>query len=213
MDGQTLYSGQPPTSGIARKLILELFAGQTVHRSEIDDRIIEEFLKRGGRKSEILRKRVGEALSDLSVRYKLAKHIGNSKWEIYSSPETDKESIEPSSCPEKIIGSGSGSVYVYYYPTYRCSAESRGETTWACKVGETELDATSRIKEQITGMPEKAKTGLVIQTNKPKLLEKIIQRILEYHGKKMPDAPGTEWFITSPREVEDIYQRNFGDSQ
>ena len=87
MSRQSLYSGQL-TAGITRELILELFAGQTVHRSEINAHVIEKFLEHGGEKSEIMQERIGEALSDLRARYKLAKHVGESKWDIYSSPET-----------------------------------------------------------------------------------------------------------------------------
>ena len=231
MDRQSQYTGKTLDAGIARELILELFAGQTVHRDEINKRVVDAFLERGGEETEKMKQRVNEARGDLSSRYGQAKYLREYDcWEISSSPETDKASVEPSLrpektiharepqaktrsvlYPEKTIGSGSGCVYVYSYPTYRNSAESKGETIWACKIGKTVNDPNFRVKEQTTGMPESPKIYLAIETDKPELLEKIIHNILDFRGKKKPDSPGAEWFITSPDEVEDIYQRNFGD--
>ncbi len=213
---------KPLTSGIAQDLILELFAGQTVHRDEIRERVVEEHLARGGEKLINLRKddgdptdlpkRVDDALSDLSYSKRIESQ-GQCYWKVLSNSETNKECSEHRQSPKKTIGSGSGSVYLYYYPNYRRFAESQGETTWACKIGRTEGDPAIRIKEQTTGMPEVAEWALEIRTDKSKLLENIIQSILDYLGTKKPDAPGTEWFITSPSEVEHIYQRIFEDCQ
>lgn len=231
MDRQSQYTGKTLDAGIARELILELFAGQTVHRNDINKRVIDIFLERGGEETEKMKKRVGEARGDLSSRYRQAKHKGDGYWMISSRPETEKASVEPSLRPKKTIharepqaktrsalhprktiGSGSGCIYVYSYPIYQSAAESKGETIWECKVGKTVNDPTFRVKEQTTGMPESPKIYLVIKTDKPELLEKIIHNILDFRGKKKPNSPGAEWFITSPGEVEDIYQRNFGDS-
>lgn len=210
MDRQSQYAGKTLDAGIARKLILELFEGQTVHTDEINKRVIDVFLERGGEKSEEMKQRVSDARGDLSSRYRQAKYLREyGRWKIFSSPETDKASVKPSLCPEKTIGSGSSCVYVYSYPIYQGVAESKGETSWECKVGKTVNDPICRVKEQTTGMPENPKIYLAIQTNKPELLEEIIQNILDFRGKKKSDAPGTEWFITSPSEVENIYQRIF----
>ena len=57
-----------------------------------------------------------------------------------------------------------------------------------------------------TGLPEDAVTALTIKTNEPVVLEKKIQDILKILGKYADDAPGTEWFFTSPSNVEDIYE-------
>ena len=219
MDRQSQYDGKTLTT-IARELILELFAGQTASKDEIERRVIEVFRERGGKESEIktMKQRVSDTLGDLSSgrfsRFGYARYLRERKsWRISSGPETHKASVEPSLRPERTIGSGNGYVYVYSYPTYQSAAESKGKIVWACKVGKTVNDPTFRVKEQVTGMPESPKIYLAIQTNKPELLEKIIHNILDFCGKKKLDSPGTEWFITSPSEVEDIYQRNFGDSQ
>lgn len=107
---------------------------------------------------------------------------------------------------ERIIGSGNGSVYLYYYPQYRESAESKGEKVWECKIGRTKHDkADGRIRNQATGLPERPMIGLHIKTDWPKEVEDIIHDILKVRGKHIADAPGREWFVTSPSEVEEIY--------
>ena len=121
-----------------------------------------------------------------------------------SSTRRRKNSI---SDPEKTIGTGKKSVYLYYYPQYRDSAEFRDENVWECKIGKTihgEVD--TRIRPQATGLPESPKIGLHIRTDRPKKIEDIIHDILKVRGKHIEDAPGTEWFLTSPNEVEEIYK-------
>ncbi|MDE0468554.1 MAG: GIY-YIG nuclease family protein [Candidatus Poribacteria bacterium] len=108
--------------------------------------------------------------------------------------------------PEKTIGSGNSSVYLYYYPQYRESAESKGEKVWECKIGRTiHSEADGRIRDQATGLPEVPKIGLHIKTGKEKKIERIIHDVLKLRGKHIEEAPGTEWFLTSPSEVEEIY--------
>ena len=107
---------------------------------------------------------------------------------------------------ERIIGSGNGSVYLYYYPQYQERAESKGESVWECKIGRTtHSEAGTRIRQQATGLPESPMIGLHIKTDKEKKIERIIHDILKVRGTHIADAPGREWFLTSPSEVEDIY--------
>ncbi len=120
-----------------------------------------------------------------------------------SSTRRRKNSISE---PEKTIGIGKKSVYLYYYPQYRKSAEFRGEKIWECKIGRTiHGEAHGRIRSQATGLPESPKVGLHIKTDKDVDIEIIIHRILKVRGKHIEEAPGTEWFLTSPSEVEEIY--------
>ena len=115
--------------------------------------------------------------------------------------------------PERTIGSGNSSVYLYYYPQYKESAESKGEKVWQCKIGRTiDGEADRRIKGQATGLPEVPKIGLHIKTDEEKKIERIIHDILKVRGKHIENAPGTEWFVTSPSEVEEIYNNLIGES-
>ena len=109
--------------------------------------------------------------------------------------------------PERTIGSGNSSVYLYYYPQYQESAEAKGEKVWECKIGRTmHGEADGRIRGQATGLPENPKIGLHIKTDKEAEIERIIHDILKVRGKHKDDTPGREWFLTSPSEVEEIYK-------
>ena len=113
--------------------------------------------------------------------------------------------------PEKSIGSGRNSVYLYYDQRKRDSAESKGENVWECKIGMTIQELHTRIYQQAgTAVPaERLKIGLRIKIDKPKKIvekiEGIIHDILKVRGKHIEDAPGREWFLTSLSEVEEIY--------
>ena len=110
--------------------------------------------------------------------------------------------------PEKTIGSGRNSVYCYYDQQKRETAESKGEKIWACNIGETIRELHTRINEQAdTVLPaEKLKVGLHIKTDKHKKIERIIHDILKVRGKHIAEAPRTDWFLTSPSEVAEIYE-------
>ena len=202
MNDQYQYSGERLTTKMARELIVELFKGQTVPKVEIVRKVDEIHLGRGGKKAETKVHPVTNALNALK-----RKGIANNDppgigiWHIINKDEPIEED------EVKRVGSGNSSVYLYYYPTYRQFAELRGEKTWPCKIGCSEYsDPIHRIHEQTgTGMPEQPKVALVMQTNRPKKMEKAIHKFLD----RVPNAPGTEWFGTNPGEVEDIYNWDF----
>lgn len=102
---------------------------------------------------------------------------------------------------EKTIGTGKNSVYLYYDQQKRERAESKGENVWECNIGETIREPHTRINEKA----EEPKIGLHIKTNKHKNVERIIHDILKVRGKHIPEADRTDWFRTSPSEVEEIY--------
>ena len=105
------------------------------------------------------------------------------------------------------LGSGSGAVYVYYFPRDKKLAESEEKSVWECKVGMTESDVDTRIKAQrTTASYEKPEIGLEIRTDNPRCLERAIHAILELKGRKIDTSGGgNEWFFTSPNEVMMIY--------
>lgn len=221
MNNQYEYVERPLTLNIARKLIHELFAGQTVQRQDILRTVLDTHLERGGL--------VPRATSNNPVTLALAsmrregqtEDRGEGIFFIFSNLQSDEsldseniDAAEVNLRPEKTIGSGKGSVYLYYFPTYKRLAELESETVWPCKIGKARHDAINRIRSQTrTALPEYPKIGLIIKTNELNLMETTIQNILRLQGKQKRDAPGTEWFVTSPSEVEQIYENNFGNLQ
>ena len=216
MNDQYKYFEKPLTLKMARELIQELFAGQTVQKQEIMRVVVEKHLERGGLPATARSNNpVTLALWHLK-RGGQANNPSEDNWLILSSPQDDDSvnSERDNLVPERTIGSGKQSVYLYYYPAYQILAELQDEEVWACKIGRSRSGAISRIRSQTrTALPEFPKVGLIIKTDESGLMEKAIQYILRIQGKQKQDAPGNEWFITSSSEVEQVYENIFGNSQ
>ena len=214
MNNQYEYVEKPLTPRIAQHLILELFAGQTVQKQEMMRIVEETHQERGGLPSQAQRNNpVTLALYNMRQEGQATKLGENNNWLISSSTQDDDSvDSEPDNLePEKIIGSGKQSVYLYYFPAYRRLAELQDEEVWACKIGKAKNDPLIRISSQTrTALPEYPTVGLIIKTNEFALMETTIQNILKLQGKHIRNAPGTEWFLTSPSEVERVYESNFG---
>lgn len=107
----------------------------------------------------------------------------------------------------QVLGEGEGAVYLYYFPSERGYAESKGKTVWACKIGHTKHSVPKRVKEQLgTANSVTPHIALTLKTDAPETLEKQIHGILKVLGRHKPDAPkGTEWFVTNADEVITIY--------
>ena len=101
------------------------------------------------------------------------------------------------------IGNGNSYVYAYYYPEYR----KKQSGSFKIKVGRS-VDYRGRIAEQsrATGMPEEIEVAVLWRTDKPEAAEKLLHDHLKFRGKHLPDAPGREWFLTSPDEIRKIIE-------
>ena len=117
-----------------------------------------------------------------------------------------KKDIIPAYTADKEIGSGKKSIYVYYYDNYKELASLKNSKIWECKVGRTDVDPISRVVGQAgTCYPEMPHIALVIYCDDSNLLEKAIHDVLRLRNSWLIDSPGKEWFLTSPEEVEEIY--------
>lgn len=223
MSNQYEYVEKPLTPRVAQSLIIELFAGQTLQKQEMMRVVDETHQERGGLPSRArFHHPVTLALCNMKREGKAENpNPGDGNWFISSRPQSDEsandENVNAEETdlePERTMGSGKNSVYLYYYPAYQRLAELEGEEVWPCKIGKTTRNAISRITSQTrTALPEYPKVGLVIKTDELRLMETTIQNILKLQGKQKEDAPGEEGFVTSPSEVEQVYKNNFGDLQ
>ncbi len=206
------YAGRSLTPRIAQALITEIFSGQTVARNDILREVDRVHRERGGLPSRANYHPGGMALSNMK-RGGLAENPSLGRWRILGSNHStsepshlEEETIELNGLSVRSIGSGEGTVYVYYFPTYQLWAESQSESSWPCKIGMTEGDPNLRIHIQVgTGMPESPEIALIIRTDAPAEMERILHDALTLRRRRMEDAPGTEWFLTSPSEVEEIH--------
>lgn len=110
------------------------------------------------------------------------------------------------SAPNRIIGSGTGCVYLYYYENDKTLALSQGSKHWECKIGYTTKSILKRFFEQgvTASIHRHPVIALEIRTNIPQVLETRIHR--EMKDQKITDSAGNEWYKTNPEEVEKIYE-------
>jgi len=210
------FKGVPLTAAIARSLILELFQGQLVERQIIDDEILRAPSKSAG---EAVRKALLEMKKD-----GLVENVSLGHWRIVQGQISEEQPLAqidvPQSHAEEMsapadspvidldIGAGVGAVYLYYLPTYRLHAESRGDSSWPCKIGRTDRDPVNRVLSQAaTALPEKPHIALVVRTSQPLAWESALHGVLTLRGLRMENSPGAEWFLTSPQDVLDLVKQ------
>ena len=194
------YAGKPLTEKIARELVIEIFSGKTgVRKKEIKQVVDETHTSRGGSLSTNEGHPVSSVLS-IMKKQGLANNPVRGEWSIFPNP-----AVYPDDPAVGTFGSGKNSVYLYYYPTYRCLAEYEGKECWACKIDKVGSQAP-------TAMPESPEIGLILKTDDSENLEQTIHNVLKFRGKQIAEAPGEKWFMTSPSEVEEIYNNVIGSS-
>jgi hypothetical protein len=215
------YRGVPLTPQIIVHLAKQLFAGKLVQRQMIAEQVRKTHLKRGGLpprginfKSSIDRalrimQKAGE-LENPSVGYwkilpaniEIAAEEPPVSDTSISRDEGLTDALADDSLADFVIGSGPGSVYLYYLPTYRARAEERGEDRWPCKIGRTEQNPLQRVLSQAaTALPEKPFVAVVFRAKYSAALEAAFHSVFTLRGLAVQDAPGTEWFLTSPTEA------------
>ncbi len=133
--------------------------------------------------------------------WRARRDLKRERWGVDGKVYTTVEKIDTSKM--KVIGSGSESVYLYYFPTYELYARSTESTDFPCNIGQTKGNVTERVSQQIgQQLPEKAVLALDIKTDDCVALEGKIHEKLK--GEKLEGAVGEEWFLTNPTEVEGI---------
>jgi hypothetical protein len=88
------------------------------------------------------------------------------------------------------------SVYWYTFPAYRSKTGP-----YPIKIGRG-TDPEARIRSQVTAMPEQPIVLGKYEHADPTTLERALHSVLILRGKRKMDAPGTEWFVTTPEEIE-----------
>ena len=211
MNSEYPHAGKHLNKPIIRDIIPLVYPGEGYFTvNEFREMIVKYHEENGGKSWKAVEK-------DAPIRRVLQEYVERHGWKRVEegkafgwglpkeSPEPPKEILEPpkDSAVPLTLGSGTGAVYVYYYPRDKKLAESEGKSVWECKVGMTENDVDTRIKAQRTAaIYEKPEIGLEIRTDNPRCLEKAIHAILELKDRKIDtDGGGNEWFFTSPNEV------------
>ena len=215
------HKGLPFTKQIAAELIFKTYVGKSFIDETILPKQIYQIHEAGGgllpesKLSESdsfnIGRHVRQALSGLHTNG-CATRESSRLWYIHEMNIHRDEREYP-----KTLGKGSQEVYCYYYRAYREIAVLTkidpvwkmdiGRILWECKIGEThKQDTPTRIKQQMGVPPEQPVIALILKTDDSQRLEDRIHEILKYWDREIPEAQGKEWFLTSPDEVENIYQ-------
>lgn len=211
------YSALPLTPNVAESLILELFSDRTAERRHIVKSVVQLHKSRGGGESRAadVARTVKKALEKLKKSGQ-ATNPSTGFWSISVSgaPHSSIDKLEAPQLTsivtttlsaERTIGAGSSAIYVYYFETYRAHAANKDASCWPCKIGRSDRDPMLRVLSQAsTALPETPTVALLIYTDDSSKLETALHSILTVRGKKRVEAPGSEWFDTTPEEVMQI---------
>jgi hypothetical protein len=118
----------------------------------------------------------------------------------------DESSIEEIESDEEEAGDSGikPSVYWYTFPAYQLEAGP-----YPIKLGRGN-NPLARIRSQVTAMPEQPVVLGTHQHDDPANLERALHSILSLRGRRKEDAPGTEWFLTTPLEIEALIKTVLG---
>ena len=118
----------------------------------------------------------------------------------------DVDAIEDIDEEESVAAStAKPAVYWYTFPAYQSLNGS-----YPIKIGRGN-DPLSRISQQVTAMPEQPVILGTFEHGDSQVLERALHCILTLRGKRKKDAPGSEWFITTPDEVRSLVKLILGD--
>lgn len=210
------WKGLPITPAAIQELAVELFTGKTAERQEIVAAIEKAHTDRGGapartadfarsvKKALATLKEAGRADNPAHGFWRILREDGAQDVAVAAEPVAEsEEDFVP--IADLTLGKGKSFVYLYYYPAYRREAERNGRSVWPCKIGLSERDPVARVMSQAsTAMPEPPRIGLLLRTPLPSQWEGVLHNVLALRGRTIEEAPGSEWFSTSPDEVADI---------
>lgn len=192
------------TPAVFAHLVAEMFdAGRVFSRADLTAQVADEHERRGGLPARGSVTAVAKkALQNLLAAGRV-ESVSQGFWRIAVSddpdqaPDADGQPIE--------VGEGTESVYVYYFPAYRDQAAHLGRSDWPMKIGMTAGEVAPRLRDQCgTAMPERPVVGMIYRTDSSRVAERLLHSSLETRGRRMTDAPGKEWFMTSLAEVKEI---------
>jgi len=197
------------------KIILrdaDLFqVGEELKRSDVISKVNAEWERKDGKSTQgkkvasAFKKIVRDGLFFTPISddtHGIYEFIGGTVPASDDEPEEDVEEVATGLACQYLgeaIGEGDYAVYAWYLPQY---ARNNGET-WPIKIGKTASSIEGRIRQQATVLPEQP--VICFQAWFPKQSdadwwEGTLHRA--FSSRQVIDSPGTEWFRTTPNEIE-----------
>lgn len=96
------------------------------------------------------------------------------------------------------------SVYWYTFPKYKST-----DGPFPIKIGRGN-NPEARIGQQVTAMPEQPEVLGTYEHEDTHNLERALHAVLTLRGKRKQDAPGAEWFVTTPDEIRELIKAVLG---
>ena len=144
-----------------------------------------------------LRIRLGALVKELPGTF--SSSMGEGVVLVGLTPQESDQMLEELEAEEEEDSNGPSiepSVYWYTFPAYRSEIGP-----YPIKIGRG-TDPEARIRSQVTAMPEQPIVLGKYEHKDPTTLERALHSVLNLRGKRKTDAPGTEWFLTTPGEIE-----------
>lgn len=205
------YFGLELTPTIFKDLLIQFFDGKQFNRKDAINVITKYHSDNGGvlnKPSYVsVFKKATQGLNKNGIE-----NVGYGTWRLCYEKEAVEEIVaikdteEGTYSADKKIGEGKNAVYVYYYDCYKELSLLLEKDVWQCKIGRTDVDPIGRVFSQAgTCYPELPHLALVIYCDDSSTLERALHNILIIRKRWISNAPGKEWFMTSPEEIESIY--------
>lgn len=150
-----------------------------------------------------IRIRLGTFVKDYPNIFSATMSDGRVLVGLAAPEEDDLEEIE-SDAEDALDGEIRPAVYWYTYPAYQTTTGR-----FPIKIGRG-TDPEARIRTQVTAMPEHPIILGKREHSDPTSLERALHSVLILRGKRKTDAPGTEWFMTTPAEIEALIETVLG---
>lgn len=209
------FKGIKLTPNVFAALLVELFDGKQFSRKTAIETIVNHHKSNGGivepdRDVIAIFKKASQNLKKSEVGLI---NRGYGIWELHYEikeveeivKDTEKRIVMAYKADEE-YGQGENAVYVYYYDSYRELSELKDLTSWPCKIGRTDSDPIQRVMGQAgTCYPELPHIALIFKCDDSSVLEAAFHNVLKFQNKWLQNAPGSEWFMTSPEEIKHIY--------
>lgn len=213
-NGKYIYDNVDLTPNVFADVMVHLLNGKQFKRQYAIDLIVNYHMEHGGISHRSKYTDTFKRVTQKTAISSYLSNVGYGSWILRMDDTNDaieiaKDEEAPNDISFKIdevLGEGRGTVYVYYYDVYKEKALQNGQTCWECKVGKTDRNAMDRVFSQAgTAYPEYPHVALLIRCPSARDMEDALHSILKLRGRWIEDAPGTEWFVTSPDEIKDLY--------
>lgn len=209
------YVGRPLTPAIITHLAPALVTDSVFKRMELIAVVENYHVSRGGLESRSdPAMQVKKSLLWMADRGMIEAVDLRGTWRWVQVPKQGRTLAPiPVRRAEAADGGGEGSLYAYYFPTYRVLAETHGQSVWPIKIGMTSAHSPDlRIAQQCVTMPEGPVLAYSRSTKTPRRLERAVHSILFHRGRWLEDALGSEWYSSNPREIAEIVHFIYGES-